>query len=1043
MSRLTRFAMKNIAAMFILILILALGGTYAATSLKMESMPDISFPVVVVVTTYDAPPKDVAEDVTKPLEKALGGLEGLKSLTSTSSDNLSQIIVELESTYKAEDKKQDVEDLIANAKLPQSAERPKVMTFGFASEPVYYLAVYGKEGMSQAELDREIKDVIQPGFTSIAGFDHMDTVGSKEASLDIKLDADAINRYGLSPSQVSGAISSALTSSPAGAVDFNGSTQMVRVTGEMDTLYNLENMTISTPTGDTLQLKQIATVDAVNDSDYITRLSGKPAVALQLYKTKTGNIVEYADSVDKMIEKWKTTEPNLTFETVFNSAIYIKQSINGMVREGLLGALLASIMILFFLRNIRMTSIVLVSIPLSLLVALIIMDAMDITLNIMTLGGLAIAVGRVVDDSIVVIENIFSHLKKVQERGESVILYATKQVASAITSSTITTVGVFAPLGFVSGVVGEVFKPFAMTLVSALLASLLVALTVIPLLAKLLVLHSDSVQHEEITEGRIYTTYRKVLTWCLNHRLKAFGMAAGLFLAVMIGVAPLLPSAFMPESDSDRSMIFQVRLPDETSLESMDAQMKNIEQMMHEAKDDKGQPLFKFVETMIGYDLYGAPYPYKATMLTEITKDASPNKVLADFKARFLQELPKTSEVNAQLISFGGGGSGSDFSYSLKGDDALALKQGAKAIEEKLKEFPELTNVKDSLDDTKIEVEITVDQNKARLYGLSAGQVTQLVNGWIGKQDLGDRKFDNTTFATKVELDPTYKDNPQKIGQLQLRTATGSLIHLNEIASVKQIEAPSAIHREGQKQFVTITAKIESANKGGTSTKVSQALQSVELPGGISSEVKGVTEDIGNSFQQLFLAMGASIFIVYLVMVLAFGNASAPFAILFSLPLAAIGGILGLFITRQTIDVTSMIGFLMLIGIVVTNAIVLVDRVQQMREEGKSTREALIESGVSRMRPIVMTAGATILALLPLGVGMSEGTIISKGLAVVVIGGLITSTLLTLIIVPVVYEMNEANKARFARLFRRKARKSKGSPESPEVSNAVIPGSVD
>jgi multidrug efflux pump subunit AcrB len=320
----------------------------------------------------------------------------------------------------------------------------------------------------------------------------------------------------------------------------------------------------------------------------------------------------------------------------------------------------------------------------------------------------------------------------------------------------------------------------------------------------------------------------------------------------------------------------------------------------------------------------------------------------------------------------------------------------------------------------KNQIEITVDEDKAKLYGLNSGLVLNTVRSWIAEQSFGDMKFDNTVFKTKVMIDPEFKDSVKKIGEFTLKTQTGAVIQLNEIAKVAEVESPVSINREMQSQTLKVNASIESNDKGGVSRKVSAALDQLTLPPGVSHEVQGVSDDIQKSFIQMFLAMAASIFIVYLIMVLAFGNASAPFAILFSLPLAAIGGLIGLLITHQTLDVTALIGFLMLIGIVVTNAIVLVDRVQQLREQGYAVRDALMEAGMTRLRPIIMTAGATVIALLPLALGMSKGTIISKGLADVVIGGLTTSTLLTLIIVPIVYELIDSFKKRMARIFRKK-----------------------
>lgn len=1029
MNSLTNFSMKNVAAVIILIVLLSFGGAYAAGQLKVESMPDISFPVVIVSTQYKAPPKDVLEQVTKPLEKAITATKGLKNLTSTSSDNYSQIVVELNQGIKTDDAKKDVESLIANVKLPQSSEKPRVMTFGFASEPVYYMAVYGENGMNQTELDKLYKDIILPGFNGINGIDHVDSVGNQEAQMAIRLDANALIQYGLSPSQVSGMIKAALLSSPAGTVEFEGRSQMVRVKGQIDTVYNLDNLPITTARGETLLLKQIAKVESITESPFMARLDGKPAIGIHLYKTKDANAVEFGDAADKLIAGWEKTLPNVKFHAVYNAATDIKHSIDGMVREGGLGALLASLMILMFLRNIRMTFIVLVSIPLSILITLLFMSGLDISLNIMTLGGMAIAVGRVVDDSIVVIENIYSQLQRAHERNESVIKMATKQVSAAITSSTITTVGVFAPIAFVSGVVGEVFRPFALTLACALLSSLVVALTVIPMLAKLMVMRQKSIPaHDESKVGKFAKGYKSVLVWSLNNRIKTMLLAGLLFIASLIVTVPNLATGFMPESEADRQMLFSIEMPRETSMDTLNAKVLQIENDWRNEKDSAGNPKFTYIESLIGYDFGSDRVPYKATIFTEVSENTNAKQALQQVKQSVLADMPKGSKVEGQLISFSAdGGGGADFSYLLKGDDQLTLEQAAGMIKEKMQTFPELQDVKDSLGDKKMEVEVTVDTEKARVYGLSSAQVMEAVATWTAKEELGDLKFDNVTYETKLELDKSYKDSLSDIANIPIATPIGATINLRDIAKVREIDAPVSISREKQMQVVKVTAKIDSADKGGVSAKVSAELNALELPTGVSREVTGVSDDIAESFNQMFVAMAASIFIVYLVMVLAFGNASAPFAILFSLPLAAIGGLFGLLITNESLNMTSLIGFLMLIGIVVTNAIVLIDRVQQLREQQYSVRDALIEGGMTRLRPIIMTAGATVFALMPLALGLSKGTIISKGLAVVVIGGLTTSTVLTLLVVPVVYDLINSFKKRMSRMFHRKSNKGNAS----------------
>ncbi|WNR46484.1 efflux RND transporter permease subunit [Paenibacillus roseipurpureus] len=1007
MSKLTNFSMKNVAAIFIMMLLLVVGGTYMTTTLKVESFPDITFPVVIVSTTYTAPPQDVLENVTKPLEKAIAGIDGLKTLSSGSQDNYSQIVLQLAQSKKPEDVKKEVEGLIANVRLPQGVEKPRVLTAGFASEPVYYLAVYGAPGTKQADLDAAYKQTILPGFNGLTGIDHVDSVGNQEAVLTLKLDAAALNTHGLLPTDVSNQIKASLMSSPAGTVELNGNTQMVRVKGEIEKIDQLNQLKILTKTGERLPLKQLANIEAVSESKFIARLDDEPAVGVLLYKTKAANAVEFADSADELMEDWATTLPQVKFHKVYNSANDIKDSIHGMIQEGGLGAILASLMILLFLRNVRMTIIVLVSIPLSILVTLLVMGPLGISLNIMTLGGMAIAVGRVVDDSIVVIENIYSQLQKAQERNESVIRLATAQVSNAITSSTITTVGVFGPIAFVSGVVGEVFRPFAITLVVALLSSLLVALTVIPMLAKLMVLKSKRLKtHDEQHVSGMGQLYKRTIVWSLNHRMKTL-LIAGLILILSIGLTiPNLAVAFMPNSEAVKQGAIHIKMPRETSIQKMNEKSIELVKTLKAQVDSKGKPSFNYIETLVGYNESNDPYPFRTMMYFELSDATNGPEAIKTYKTDMLKLLPEGSTVNIELFTGGPPTStGADFSYALKGDDPQALQQASQLVKDALKPFSEVSDIKDSWSDAKTEVEITVDGEKASSKGLTTAHILQTVHTWISDDKLGDLKLDNITYETKLMVDAKFKDSVEEIGNFMIPTPTGSSVQVKDVATVKQIAAPNIINREDQAQVVSVTAKINSTDKGGVSKKIEEALTTLQLPAGVSKEVKGVSDDINRSFMQMFIAIIASVGIVYIVMVIAFGNARAPLAILFSLPLAAIGGLVGLLITGESINVTSLIGFLMLIGIVVTNAIVLVDRVQQLREQGHSIREALIEAGVTRLRPIIMTAGATIIALLPLGLGLSKGTIISKGLAVVVIGGLTTSTLLTLVIVPIMYEL--------------------------------------
>ncbi|WP_169084682.1 efflux RND transporter permease subunit [Paenibacillus sp. PL91] len=1013
MNGLIRFSMNKVAAMMILIAMLIGGGLYSASSLKVENIPDISFPVIMIVTTYPAPPTDVMEEVTKPIEDKIANLQDLDTLSSTSSDNVSSIVVQFKQGADIEKKKKDLESLVQEVTLPASAASPKVMTFGFSSSPAYYLTLYADEGMSQGELNKLYEDKIKPSLEGVDGIDHTDSIGVSETTLDILLKADALSVFGLSGVEVTSAIQSALTNGAVGSVELDGKAQMARVKGDLNSIYGLQNLELATSKGQTVLLKDLAEIKAVNDEKFIARFNSKPALGIRLYKTSASNAVDFSDAVNAVIADWEKQQPQITFNKIYDSADEVRKSIGGILKEGFIGIILASLMILLFLRNIRMTLIVLVSIPLSVLITLVMMSSLNITLNIMTLGGMFIAIGRIVDDSIVVIENIYSNLEKAQERNQSVVIMAAKQVSMAITSSTLVTAGVFLPLALVTGIVGEMFRPFALTVSCALLASLLVALTVIPMMTKLLVLRSRKQfkMKEHSHEGKIPRFYQRVLEWCLSNRIKTLLLSLVLLIATMVITIPNLAVNFLPSGGPEKLVFIQVKLPYETSLASSDLQMQQIENMLLEAKDSAGDKLFTFVESLVGYNDDDEQIPYITNITAELNENADVERVLEQYKEMIEAQLPQGSEVETQTTGGDTGGVGtSNFSYVLKGEDQQLLEQGARLVKEKLQQFPELINIEDTLSDAKTEVSITVSQSKARELGLSPAQVRDAVSMWIAEQPLGDIRLDNQLYTAVVKLSDEDKNSMERLGKMPIQSPTAGIVYLQEVAKLEEVQAPVSLSRESQSQIVKITALINSPNQTVVSAKVSAALVDIELPTGVSTEIQGVSEDIAESFSQLFLAMGIAIAIVYFILVLCFGNASTPFAILFSLPLAIIGGLLGLLISNESINVTSLIGFMMLIGIVVTNAIVLLDRAQQLREEGMPVRQALIEAGLVRLRPIIMTAVATIAAMVPLALGAGEGVLISKGLAVVVIGGLITSTLLTLVVVPVVYEILEALK---------------------------------
>ncbi|MBN6187661.1 efflux RND transporter permease subunit [Aneurinibacillus sp. BA2021] len=995
MEFLTRFSLRNSAAVIIIILLIAMGGITAATSLKIESMPDISFPVVIIQTEYpNASPEDVLDDVTKPLEKAVNSIEGTKYLESHSYDNHSTLVLMLNAGIDAEETRDEVEKKVSSVKLPQDVERPQVSTEGFSSEPIYYLAISTKNGAgSDDSLNSLVKDTIVPELEDISGVEKVSTIGERINKVHIYPNLSALSNYGFSASQFKQLIQANHVGIPAGKVKIQGEDESVRVLTEFTNIEQIKNTKLFLPSGTNaglsyVKIGDVASVAFETDIDQISRLNGKPGISLRLYKSRDGNAVETGALINAKLSELQKRYPDVDFKTVYDTSVDIKNSITSMMNEGMMGAIMASLMILLFLRNMKSTLIVLVSIPLSILVSLIFMSWLGLTLNMMTLFGMAIAVGRVVDDSIVVIENIFRHLQLNRERTPDLIRFAAKEVTSAITSSTITTVAVFVPIAFVSGIVGEVFRPFAITVVCSLLASLLVAVTVVPLMTKLLLLRSTKVKEHK--PGKASFIYQRLLNWSLHHKIITVAVSFGLLVGSLSLVGFLNVSMF---GDSNLGIIqTSLKMPKGTPLEATAEATQRIQNVFQK------EPGVDYIETTIGDN----DASNRSSMFIMLKDDADVNAILHKFRQETDPIVPADSKLTIDKIS---NGANEGYEVVLNGPNKEMLVEAAEMVKAEVEKNRQLVNVKDNLSDTKSEIIVRVDRDKAAEWGLSPAQIAGDVSSLTGSLKIGKIKIDSEEYDFILGLKESDSDSLEKIRGILLNTPTGQQIRLEDVAQVMKEEAPSQIMRRNEKEFVAITADITSNDKEGVSTAQNEAVKKMKLPEGVTVASGSISEDMQKSFQEMFYALGAAVFMVYIVMVIAFGNAMAPLSILLSLPLAAIGGIVGLFLTGSSLDLTALIGFLMLIGIVVTNAIVYVDRVQQQKENGMSTREALLEAGITRLRPIIMTAVATIVALLPLGLGEVKGSLMSPGLAIVVIGGLTTSTLLTLVIVPVGYEV--------------------------------------
>lgn len=1050
MNFLTKFSLKNAVAVFIISFLLILGGLYSFTQLKVDLLPNIEFPQVSVEAIYPgASPKDVEEQVTSKLEEKFKTIEGIKQVSSTSFESAGIVNLEFPFNTNMDDVENQINTFIKDAELPDSVNT-KVNRFSFGSFPIFNISLFAK---NDDDIEKLLNDSVIPELNKIPGINSVSVGGLKDQIIRITVDKDKAAKNGLTLSQIKDTINGKYLSFPAGNLSKNDTEIPIRVQEGLDQITQLKNLQVSAgaapssqsmsgaqgspgqtagagnkqgvqqsgpsssgqqpqkgapqsqqqtpsqsvqPAPKPIKLKDIAKIESVTEKPEYTRYNLKDSLSMAVTKKQDANTVEVADKVLNVLKKY---DDKLSYSIGYDSADGIKQSVESLVREGLLGALFASLAVLVFLRNIRATIIAIVSIPLSLLVSSIFLNQLDISLNIMTLGGMAVAVGRVVDDSIVVIENVFRRVRKSGSQiSNELVQDSTKEILKAITSSTITTVVVFLPLGFVGGITGEFFLPFALTIVFSLITSLLVSITVVPILARF----SFKKVPKEEKEGSLQKFYSGVIEWSLNHKIIILLISVVLLFGSGFFVSGL-GFTFIP-NEQQKTLVASVELPSSTSIEKTNKVSLELEKMF-----DKEAPIKEVTAGVGSRDFQtGIKKENKASYFINL-KDGTDVTPYIEKLQKKMQKITdasaKGSKLGVQEMQSGGPPSNNNVDINLYSTDLSALSEGAKKVEDYMKKNDQLKYVTNNFADKQKQVVVDIKTDQADKYGVSGFQILGTVSDQTKPVDVGTLTLNGSDKS--VEL--SYNKDAAKIDDIKnavIYSQQGP-IKLSKVANVSEEDTFTSIQRLDGKVYAQVTAQINSDNIQKVSAEVIQGVKKdIDLPKGVSFEGGGGSDETVQTFQQLGLAMLVAIGLVYITMLITFGKARIPFIILTSLIFVPIGSLLGLSISREPLSVSVMIGLLMLIGIVTTNAIVMVDRIGQNRElKQMSVRESLIEAGKTRLRPILMTAFATIAALIPLALTTSSGTLISKGLAITVIGGLTSSTLLTLIIIPVVYEL--------------------------------------
>lgn len=1053
MTKLTMFSVRNRALIALTTLFAIFAGLWSANVLPRELFPSLQFPVLVVATPVPGASAAVVEEqVSGPMEDAAQGIPGLVEVQSTSSDGFSAVTLELDYGTDLGAAQTNLQRQIFSVQgLPDDAS-PSVFAGNIDDFPIIQLSATG--GEDPTDLVRRLNELVIPDLEELDGVRGVQLTGVATQVVSVDLDEEAATAAGVNAGTVASVLQANGVVSNAGTV-LDGDTELpVQVGTRLNSVDDIASLPVVAPAAATAPtapdaadpnaaepdiapaaaplLGDIATVELRDqEATAYTRTNGEPSVGLQITKTPDGNAVDISNSLDELIPELETLLDGGELTIVFDQAPFIEQSIEDLTTEGLLGLTFAILVVLVFLLSVRLTLVTALSIPLSLLIALLGLQIAGYSLNILTLGALTIAIGRVVDDSIVVIENIKRHIARGGDR-LTAIVDAVREVAGAITSATAATVAVFLPLGLVSGQVGELFRPFAFTVAIAMIASLFVALTIVPVLGYWFLGRSGGasqkdLDREEDAPDKLQKAYLPVLARSLAHPVITLAVA-GLVLAGTVGAGTLLKTDFIGSADGD-TLTATITLPTGTELASTDETAREVEAWLGD--QDEVESYQSTVGSSGGIEaVFLGGGSNAATVAITLVEDSDG----AAFAQAFEDEAPVPSDANVAVTGAQQQPGSSNLEVVVSAADSDDLMTTAAQVVDVVEEAGG-TDVTNNLADTVPSLRVTVEREAAAAAGLTETQIGQIVSSASTGSTVGQVELGADTYLVNV----SQGEAPETVTDLEglvIGASPAGALTLDDVADVESVDELVRITRIDGQRSASITAVPTGDNLGALTADLTQRLADLDVPEGVTVELGGVSSDQEDAFASLGLALLAAIAIVYLVMVATFNSLLQPILLLVSVPFAATGSLVMLLITGTPLDVAAMIGMLMLIGVVVTNAIVLIDLINQYRSRGYGIHEAVVEGARHRFRPILMTALATIFALTPMALAVTGGgAFISQPLAIVVIGGLISSTALTLILVPVLYELVERAKERLAE--RRIARR--GKHEASDDDSAPAP----
>ncbi len=996
---------------FSMIYIFVVGfGLFGLSRLKIDLYPDVSFPVIAVITTYTGvAPAEMETLVTKPIEEAVASVENIKHIRSLSKLGASLVLAEFDWGLDLDKAEKDIRNNIDYIReyLPEEADEPLIFQFDPQKMPILFMSVSGP--MGPAELREICRRRIKPALERIEGVASAETAGGLKRQIQVEIDPIRLHAQRLSVDAMISALRRENLQIPGGRIEEGEIEYSVRTLSEYTSVEQIANTVIGYRNGAPIYIKDVAQVnDGYEEITRVIRNNRKPGILLIVSKNSKANTVQVSDRVVKELPNiLKRLPEGVQAGVIFNQADFIKRSISNLSSTAVQAFFLTAIVLLFFLHNLRASVIVALSIPISVIVTFTVLDLSGITLNMMSMAGLALAIGMLVDNSIVVLENIYRHtgiednILISAERG-------TNEVATAIIASTLTTIAVFFPILFVPGIAGVLFNDMALTICFSLFVSLLVALTLIPLLSSRF-LKIQIEPKPNPTKGlsewidsqlqKLYHFYAKILERCLNYRKTTLLVAVALFGGTL-GLIPILGFDFIPKMDEGQFEIQVERAPG-TSLRSTEMTFRQIEDIIQETI-----PELKNQNTDIGVgETFGAfaKGSYAGTIRVNLIEKEKRKRKQLEIESALRKKIEKIPGITFSITQSHFLGEEGDLIIHLFGEDIDTAKILSEKIKNTIKDIPGAVDVNTSLEGGRPELQLVLDRDRISDLGLNAAQISNAISTYIKGTRASLFRDQGEEYEILVRLDRKYRENTEVLKALFVTSPKGDQIPLISIAQIRQGFSPVSILRRDQQRVTNISVTVQGRSLGEVSRDVEDRLEKMEMPADFSYEIGGSAQDMRTSFKWLGLAFGGAAFIVYMVMASLYESFLAPFIIFLTIPLCVIGVIGILTLTGTPLSIVAFIGIIMLAGIVVNNSIVLVDYTNQLRARGYSIHEAVREAGKTRLRPILMTSLTTILALLPLSLGLGSGGEAWAPMARSVIGGLTTSTLVTLLVIPVIY----------------------------------------